>query len=66
MKDNRPKKITTVSIYHDQTEKFKELGGSKWLRRVIDSKKRGNIQMINVILDNIIKSVQALKELMLL
>ena len=45
---------------------LKNLVDQKWLRRVIDSKNRGNIQMINVILDSIIKSVQALKELMLL
>lgn len=32
----RNKHTTTVSIYADQLDKFKELGGSAWLRDIID------------------------------
>lgn len=35
--NKRNKHTTTVSIYADQLDRFKKLGGSKWLRNVLDS-----------------------------
>lgn len=64
MKDNRPKKTTTVSIYHDQTETFKQLGGSKWLRTTLDFYNSNRIKEKLQLSDIAIDAIKRLRDIM--